>query len=284
MENYNSYTIRYSEIALKGNNRIHFENQLVKNIQIHLKNNNVEFEKVSRPKGRILIETEGDINLKPVFGISSYSRCLRVKADMEIIKENTQYFIDKLNNSKDAKTFRVTCQRINKSFPKTSMEIEREIGGHIKAHIDQSVKLKGFDYKVHIEIINEYAYITDEKIQCLGGLPVGIEGTIFALIENDDSILASILFMKRGCYVIPVMYEDKDISLIEKFSSVQLFPKIIKDLSELNKYDEYSPKGLSTGYTIDNFKELKSDYVQLDPIILWTNDEIKNKLIELKNI
>jgi thiamine biosynthesis protein ThiI len=42
-----------------------------------------------------------------------------------------------------------------------------------------------------------------EKNKGPGGLPVGVEGRVFVLLEEDSSFLASLLMMKRGCDAIP---------------------------------------------------------------------------------
>ena len=69
--------IRYDEIGLKGRNRRHFENQLVRNIRSSLKRiKNIQIEKIhGRILGRVnLVDAENSIKcLSFVPGIASVS-------------------------------------------------------------------------------------------------------------------------------------------------------------------------------------------------------------------
>ncbi|HHI04210.1 MAG TPA: tRNA 4-thiouridine(8) synthase ThiI, partial [Candidatus Woesearchaeota archaeon] len=72
--------IRYSEIGLKGNNRIIFEKKLINNIKDCLKKNKIKYDKIQRLRGRIIIFAEQKLDcLKYVFGISSFSPALVVE-------------------------------------------------------------------------------------------------------------------------------------------------------------------------------------------------------------
>ena len=206
--------IRYSEIGLKGNNRIVFEKKLIENIKDCLRKNNIKYEKIQRLRGRIIIFTEQELNcLKYVFGVSSFSHALVLEPDINEIEKA----VSKLAENKKFKTFRVSAQRLNKNFSLTSPEIERTIGSFVCEKLNKKVSLKNFDLEVGIEILDK-AYVFTEKIKCFSGLPVGIEGKVVSLIENKSSLLASLLMMKRGCLIIPVSMKKTDINLIKKFA------------------------------------------------------------------
>ena len=53
---FDSVVIRYGEISLKGKNRFIFEGRLVDNIKDCFEKNNVKFEKIEKPRGRIIIK------------------------------------------------------------------------------------------------------------------------------------------------------------------------------------------------------------------------------------
>ena len=81
--------IRYDEIGLKGRNRRHFENQLVRNIRSSLKRiKNIQIEKIH---GRILgrvneVDAENSIKcLSFVPGISSVSIGITMEPDFDKI-------------------------------------------------------------------------------------------------------------------------------------------------------------------------------------------------------
>lgn len=187
--------IRYSEIGLKGNNRIVFEKKLISNIKDCLKKNKVKYKKIERLRGRIVIFTEEKLNcLKYVFGISSFSTALVIEPEINEIEKA----VSKLIENKKFSSFRVSAQRLNKNFSLTSPEIERTIGSFICEKFSKKVSLKNFDLEVGIEIL-DYAYIFTERVKGLNGLPVGVEGKVISLIEDENSLLASLLMMKRGC-------------------------------------------------------------------------------------
>ncbi|RME54827.1 hypothetical protein D6777_02540 [Candidatus Woesearchaeota archaeon] len=198
--------VKYGEIALKGKNRIDFERKLIKNIKDCLKKNNIEFGQVKRLSGRILIETDQKCDcLNYVYGISSYSYASKVKTDVDEIKKEA------LKQYKTG-TFRVSVKRVDKVLDK-SPEIEKKVGAYIVQQKNAKVKLKDYDVCINVEIFKENSFVYSEKIKGLGGLPVGIEGKVCAVLEDDDSVEAAKLMMKRGCEV--VLYKLKDVNYDE---------------------------------------------------------------------
>ena len=269
----NVVIVRYSEISLKGNNRIVFEKKLIDNIKDCLKKNNVKYEKIDRLRGRIIIFAEQELNcLKYVFGISSFSHALVIEPEIKEIEKT----VSKLIENKKFRSFRVSAQRLNKNFPLTSPEIEREIGSFVCKKFNKKVSLKDFDLEIGIEIL-DYAYVFIKKIKGFNGLPVGVEGKVVSLIEDENSLLASLLMMKRGCSLIPISLKKTDIKLIEKFAygfEPELI--IIKNLDELdNITEEHDAKAVVVGQTLETFKELKLKTMVLRPLIGFDRGIIK---------
>jgi len=257
--------VRYSEIGLKGNNRIVFEKKLIDNIKDCLKKNKIKYEKIQRLRGRIIIFTKQKLNcLKYVFGISSFSPALVIEPGIKEIGTTVSELIE----NKKFNSFRVSAQRLNKNFSLTSPEIERTIGSFICEKLNKKVSLKNFDLEIGIEILDK-AYIFTEKIKCFNGLPIGSEGKVISLIENKNSLLASLLMMKRGCSVIPVSLEKTDISLIKKYAygfDPELI--IIKSIEELDKIaKENNARAVVVGQTFENFKELELKTMVLRPLV-----------------
>jgi len=257
--------VRYSEIGLKGKNRPLFEKKLVDNIKYCLKKNKIECRKIENPRGRILVYTKKKADfLENVFGVASFSYSSVADLDLDKIKE---VVIKKLKKI-DFKTFRVSVQRANKNFNLNSVELEREIGGFICEKLDKKVDLKNYDINIGIEI-NKKAYLFTKKIKGCGGLPVGCEGKVVAFIEDENSLVASLLMMKRGCSLIPVSMKKTDVSVIEKFScgrneKLRLI-KNIKEIDEIAK--ENNAKAVVLGQTIENFKESDIKTMVLRPLV-----------------
>ncbi len=257
--------VRYSEIGLKGNNRILFEKKLIDNIKDSLRKNNIKYKKIERLRGRIIIFAEQELNcLKYIFGISSFSPALIIEPKINEIEKA----VSKLAENKKFKTFRVSTQRLNKNFSLTSPEIERVIGSFVCEKLNKKVSLKNFDLEIGIEIL-EQAYVFTERVNGPGGLPVGIEGKIISLIEDKNSLLASLLMMKRGCSVIPVSMKKTDINLIKKFAyGFEQELIIIKSIEELDKIaKENNARAVVVGQTLETFKELNIKTMVLQPLI-----------------
>jgi len=271
----NVVIVRYSEIGLKGKNRIVFEKKLIDNIKDCLKKNKIKYRKIQRLRGRIIIFTEQELNcLKYVFGISSFSHALVIEPE---IREVERAVLKQAGN-KQFKTFRVSAQRLNKDFSLTSPEIERTIGSFVCEKFNKNVSLKNFDLEIDIEILNK-AYVFTERVKGLNGLPVSVEGKVVSLIEDKNSLLASLLIMKRGCSVIPVSLKKTDINLIKKFAygfEPELI--IIKNIKELDEIaEEHNARAVVVGQTLKNFKELKLKTMVLRPLIGF--DKKLNNLI-----
>lgn len=197
MKDFNSIIIRYGEIALKGKNRGMFERKLIKHIKGLLEKNNINDSQVILKRGRIYIENiQKMVPLEIIFGIHSYSPALKITKDYEVLKTK----IAELTKAvREAVNFRVSCQRIDKSFFKTSVEIEREIGEILFESTKIPVSLKNPDLNVQIEVGEEGIYIFFEKFKGPRGLPYGTAGKLVSLISSGiDSPVATYMLMKRG--------------------------------------------------------------------------------------
>jgi tRNA uracil 4-sulfurtransferase len=61
------------------------------------------------------------------------------------------------------------------------------------------------DMEIHIEIRANEAYLYDNVTKAVGGLPLGVEGTLVALVSGGiDSPVAAWMMMKRGCRIVPL--------------------------------------------------------------------------------
>ena len=240
--------VKYGEIALKGRNRDLFEKKLKENIKDCLKKNKIEFKKVKRHRGRILIHTDNPCKpLNKVFGIISFSEIHETELDLEQIKNQALKLYKK-------GSFRITCKRADKIFKK-SPEIEREVGAHIVENTSAKVKLKNPDTEIFIEIFNNKAYLYNKKEKGLGGLPVGIQGTIGLLLQDKTSQEVGIKLMKRGCDLLLIGEGN-----IEKLKEYEYGFRL--------KYGKESDVfALAVNDTIDNLKEYDKNKLILRPLI-----------------
>ncbi len=220
------YSLVYSEITLKGRNRKRFQNSLLRNIKSAL--GSISFRKLG---GRILIETESDDyekeieSLRKIFGIDYVSPVFPVEKDVEAIKKI-------LSKHEFKGKIRVRTKRADKTFPKRSEDVNREIGQYL---VDRgsSVDLKNPDHTVFIDILQENALVYFMKVRCFGGLPVGSGGRVISLISGGiDSPVASWLMMKRGCSVDFLhLHNLPNSSDVEK-------SKILRILKQIKQYHQ----------------------------------------------
>lgn len=205
---------KYGEIALKGLNKSSFENLLIRNIKRRLANAG-NFE-VTRRQSTIYIEPlddKADLDLAVkkvcnVFGIAAVQRSGVFPKDInQIVKQGVPYLKDALSK---VRSFKVEAKRADKSFPLTSPEIQQELGGALSdAYPHLITDLHSPDITVMVEIRDKGAYVNAQKIQAVGGMPVGSNGEALLLLSGGiDSPVAAYMMAKRGLRVDAIHFQS----------------------------------------------------------------------------
>lgn len=218
---------KYGEIALKGDNRSTFEDMLVKNIKRRLKKIG-KFE-YWRRQSTIYIEPleDSDIeaaleSLKNVFGIGAIQRCAVFEKDFEVVAANVgEYLKPALEN---AKTFKVEAKRSDKSFPLKSPDIQQKLGDVVLDNFPHlGVDVHNPEVTVRLEIRDNGAYLSAQRIIGAGGMPVGSSGKALLMLSGGiDSPVAGYMMAKRGLvvdcihYVSPPYTSDRARLKVEK--------------------------------------------------------------------
>lgn len=244
--------IRYGEIALKGGNRHLFEKRLANNIKYCLKINNIEYEKVQRHRGRILVHTEDECNcLKKIFGIVSFSPAQEVDLDIDQIKEKALELYTE-------GTFGIRTKRNTKTFMRSN-EINKIVGAYVNEKTEAKVNLSNPDCLIEIEIYENCAYLFNKRIKGLGGLPVGTQARVALIVEDEKAIDAGLGVMKRGCSLVVVKKKDVDLSRLQEY--VYGF--------ELEIVDEVPEniEAIVVSDTLETMKEYDTDKLVLRPLI-----------------
>ncbi len=267
--------VRYDEIAIKGKNRSHFENTLVRNIEANLRSNSVKFDKVKRAYGRILVETNENCSpLKSVFGISSFSHAVDAGKTIESAFESAK----KHFKMSEKDSFKIICQRSDKTFPFNSREMCVKLGEMMRLETNAKVKMDSPDFEISFEIINNTIYLLTDRIEGAGGMPVGSQGIAVALIEDDNSVTAALMAMKRGCKVIPVLLDKADWAFMQKFSYDEIVPWKIKSINELEEIcKKQRANAIIVNDSFGNARELLTERVVLRPLSGFSAQEIKNE-------
>src|SRR5512136_985657 len=193
------WLVRYSEIFLKSDPvRRQWENVLIANIREVMPNVHVRNE-----RGRIWLD--GDIKpdrLKNIFGIVSFSEVEHIQ-----VEELEQFLPDycRRHGIEKAKTFAIKMKRVG-THTFSSNDKAIEYGNLLRKEFPYlKVNLAHPDKEIHIEIRANEVYLYDSVIKAVGGLPLGVEGTLVALVSGGiDSPVAAWMMMKRGCRILPL--------------------------------------------------------------------------------
>ncbi len=198
-----SVIVHYQEIALKGRNRPWFIERLVSNLRTAMAG--LDVPKIHALMGRIEVELGPEADWSRVkerisrtFGVANFSRAQRAERSVDALADSIlRDLVDR-----DVETFRVSAKRADKAFPLTSPQIEREVGGRIKAARGWTVNLTNPELTVRVELLPREAFYALDKHAGPGGLPSGVSGPVMCLLSGGiDSPVAAYRLMKRGCRV-----------------------------------------------------------------------------------
>ena len=211
--------IRYDEIGLKGRNRKFFEKCLLRNIKRVLSSGTDDIVYRS-PRGRIFLDIpssfapECTVRLKSVPGIVSFSIGISMEPDFDAMAElGIQWIEPRLKSGRDAMKFCVKTRRSAKSFPKTSPEVNFEVGSRIMTKLSPrglTVNIKEAKYVLEIEIGSSETVVFDNREPGLRGLPVGSSGNVLCLLSGGiDSPVSAFMMACRGCRVHFVFFDNQ---------------------------------------------------------------------------
>lgn len=198
------FSIHYAEVGLKGKNRVFFEKRLANNIKLSLQGTG--YAEVKRLHDRILVHlgkraniTEIKERLRQVMGIAHFELSCRTENNIVAIKEAA------LRQIQDAscESLKVETKRADKTFPLTSPEVSAEVGGYLIKETGARADMHNPDLTCWIKITHNAAYISAEKIQGIGGLPVGVSGKVLVMLSGGiDSPVAAWQMIKRGAKAV----------------------------------------------------------------------------------
>ena len=230
--------IRYDEIGLKGRNRRHFENQLVRNIRYALRDiKNVQIDKIrGRILGRVdLSEAEKCTSrLTQTPGIASISIGNSIEPDFDKMAELGVSLIHEKLQAQGELKFCVRTRRSNKVFPFTSKEVDFEVGSRIMETLSSnglSVDINGAEFILEIEIGPQETIVFDNRVSGLSGLPVGSSGQVLSLLSGGiDSPVSTFKLINRGCRVHSIFFDNRT------FLGRGGYDKVIRLAHTLNRF------------------------------------------------
>lgn len=207
--------VRHGELGIKSDQvRIKMERQLQGHIECLLEDREIP-GRVRTERNRLYVETDADhieaatVAATDAFGVVTASPAIRVDPELDTI-------LDAMERTTaacyDGGAFAVEAHRAggDEIHDFDSRDLEQDGGQRVGETIDSmghnpDVDLDDPDFTVFVEARPEKAFVFVEKRAGPGGLPLGSQQPLVALLSGGhDSPVAAWEAMRRGAPVIPV--------------------------------------------------------------------------------
>ena len=210
--------VRHGDVNTKSNTvKRYMEGLLVENIEALLADRSIPGE-VERRWNRPLIHTSEDAiedataAVTDAFGVVSASPALVVSTEKARIIEALEETARACYNGG---TFAVDARRADKTLPYDSEDIAREGGTAIWEAVEDDfepeVDLDDPDLTFGVEVRQDLTFIYLETVPGPGGLPLGSQEPVIALVSGGiDSPVAAYEMMRRGSPVVPAYVDLGD--------------------------------------------------------------------------
>ncbi len=273
--------VRYAEMGLKSDSvRRRFERILLDNILASFAERGVEAILTSE-RGRIFVETDradeaADI-LSMVFGVASLSRVMSFGSDME---EMRSFILERSGSLlPPGSSFALRVRRTG-THRYTSMDVAKELGAVVlEVNRDKEVRvdLTSPDIEIFIEIRGKRAFLFTEYIKGPGGLPMGSQGRVLAVVKSERDTVAAWLLMKRGCRAIVVSEEEALAAPLKRWAPGL---KVIRPNELGLTAKENRALAVVFGHGVEDIEEIKRTKLPLPafyPLVGMSSEEIEKR-------
>lgn len=202
--------VHYHEVSLKRGNRPLFLRHLARNLERATAD--VGPVRLRQLSGRILLDLAGNPSPETVrdrtarvCGVASVALASRVPSLVDPMKD----VIGQMLEGRAFRSFRISARRAFKTYPLTSVELNRELGRFVVERTGARVDLHHAELEIHVEVMPDETFVYLDRVAGPGGLPVGASGTVVALLSGGiDSPVAAWRMIKRGCRVVFVHFHS----------------------------------------------------------------------------
>lgn len=207
----NRVVVRYGELGVKGPSvRRRMEERLRTNLTAVLDDRAIGGT-VERREGRLLIRTSeagaAADAATDVPGVVSASPAREVAPDPPAIYEA----MVELATERSFQSYAVRASRARDDHEFTSPQLEREGGAAVGEAVDARVDLDSPEVTFEADVRPDTAYVFAERREGPGGLPVGTQAPLVALVSGGiDSPVAAFEVARRGAPIVPVYVDLGD--------------------------------------------------------------------------
>ncbi|MEF8914753.1 tRNA sulfurtransferase [Natronomonas sp.] len=240
----NRVVVRYGELSTKGRPvRRNMEEQLRSNLAAALDARDIDGD-VERTAGRLIVDTE-DADAaadaaSDLPGVVSASPARTVAPETDAVYEALAELARERDDEFD--TYAVRASRAG-DHPFTSPQLEREGGTAVGEAVDAAVDLEDPDIRFEADVRHQVAYVFAERREGPGGLPVGTQEPLVALVSGGiDSPVAAFEAMRHGSPVIPVYVDLGDYGGVDHRA---------RAISACERLAERAPNHDITPYVVD---------------------------------
>jgi len=276
--------VRYAEMGLKSPGvRRYFEKVLVHNMMAAMARERIEAF-IESQYGRLFVSTDRPAEalgvLRRVFGISSLSEVRECSSDVQEIRALALEVANPL--LKDGSSFRVEARR-NGVHPYTSMQLAAQAGEEIyEANRGRGVRvdLHHPDLTVYVEVRDKRAYVFSKYHPGPGGLPMGSQGKVVAVVQRRRDALSAWMMMKRGCRVLYLGDDEKAMRIIERWDpEPRRVSGTLGKVAHVNK-----AMGVVVGWSLEELETASSlnvDVPLYHPLVGMDKEEVERRLKEI---
>jgi len=279
--------VRYAEMGLKSRAvRKRFESILIDNLMSALAAEGLE-GLVTTEQGRIFVEAGDRAKaaraLARVFGVASISPVRCCSNDMAEMKAVIAEFSLPLLSREQS--FAVRARRAGK-HPYTSVDLGRELGSAVFLANEPKgirVDLTDPDVEIFVEVRERKAYIFSSYVPGPGGLPLGSQGKVVALLERERDAVAAWLIMKRGCRVIGL--GDEGSPAVRTLRAWDPDLKVIPAGEMTEAIRKHRALGAVFGLVLEEFDRIKALDVPVSaffPLVGMDQKEIEERLERIR--
>ncbi len=185
------------------------------NLKAMLHADGSSYTDITREMGRIFIHSDDPCALKSavkVFGVVSASLAYTCEATLDSAAKLCAEVAGGI--IQDGQSFAIRARRAgNHDF--TSRDVAVVCGDAVFQSKEKKIRvdLDNPDAEIFVEIRQKKGYVFTGSVKGVGGLPLGTQGKMVALISGGiDSPVAAWLMMKRGCEIIPLYLNNEPFS------------------------------------------------------------------------